>query len=284
MKLAGAISEGSGSVNEDGFGLIENAGAVSAAWIFDGVTGINGANVLPGGSDAAWLVAQAGHHLRSLATEDLPLAMILSRLVDHLMADWQAVSAHLSLPPGYDPPAACLILAKKYPDGWKALRLGDSCLIARQADGGHNLLTASPNNAFDHWLAGEARKRRDAGMLDIGALLAEFHHELAAGRMKRNRPGGYSILEADKAALAMPELIGLGFPRALLLCTDGFYRAVDHYGIHDDATLLTACAGDGGVRRVLAEVRVVEAGDPACEKYLRFKPADDATAVALVSE
>jgi len=32
---------------------------------------------------------------------------------------------------------------------------------------------------------------------------------------------------------------------------------------------------------VLANIRAIEASDPTCEKYLRFKPADDATAVML---
>lgn len=282
MRLAGVISDGSGPVNEDGFGLIETGGEVTAAWIFDGVTGINGANVLDGGSDAAWLVARAGTHLRDLAAGQLSLREILEKLVDRLLADWRTASSHISLPPFYDPPATCLILAKKDPAGWRALRLGDSCLLACYGDGRHHLLTASPNNAFDHWLAGEARKRRDAGILDTGALLAEFHTELAAGRRMRNRPGGYSILEADKAALAMPDIIELGQPARLLLCTDGFYRAVDHYGLHDDGSLLAACAGEGGVGRVLAALRAAEAGDPACLRFPRFKPADDATAVFLV--
>jgi hypothetical protein len=48
LRLAGGVTQGSGTVNEDGWGYvgpIENAGA---AWVFDGVTGINGKNLLPG--------------------------------------------------------------------------------------------------------------------------------------------------------------------------------------------------------------------------------------------
>ena len=284
MRLVGAVSDGSGPVNEDGFGLIETSGEVTAAWILDGVTGINGSNILPGGSDAAWLVARAGSHLRDLAAGPSSLRAILESLVDRLIADWRSATSNVPLAPGHDPPAACLVLAKSYPDGWQALRLGDSCLLAMGGGGERRLLTASPNNAFDHWLAGEARKRRDAGLHVITALLAEFHNELAAGRQLRNRPGGYSILEADLAALAMPDIIELGQPAQLLLCTDGFYRAVDHYGLHDDGSLLAACVGEGGVGRVLAALRATEAGDPDCRKYFRFKPADDATAVSLVAQ
>lgn len=41
MKLQGAITEGSGAVNEDGWGFLGSTDDVTAAWVFDGVTGIN---------------------------------------------------------------------------------------------------------------------------------------------------------------------------------------------------------------------------------------------------
>lgn len=281
MRLAGAITEGSGAVNEDGFGVIDSGGGVSAAWIFDGVTGINGRNYLSHGSDAQWFVSRAHEKLLKLATADLTLPAILSELVAGLIADWAGVSAGLTLPRDYDPPAACLILAKRYEDGWKALRLGDSCLLARPEEGNSHVAAASPHSVFDAWLSRQPRHRGAAGPLDIKALIAEFRPQLIARRLKRNQSAGYSILEADLAALKMPEYIDLGDPRALLLCTDGFYRAVDHYGLHDDRSLIAACLLRDGVSHVLAALRAVEADDPACEKYIRFKPADDATAVIL---
>ena len=215
-----------------------------------------------------------------LARADLTLPAILSDLVAGLIADWAGAAAGLALPDDYDRPAACLVLAKRHADGWRALRLGDSCLLA-QYDSGARVVAASPNNSFDKWLSCEAKKRRAAGLLDIKELLAEFRPRLVAARRKRNQPGGYSILEADPAALRMPECLDLGHPRALLLCTDGFYRAVDHYGLHSDESLIAAGSAERGVEGVLTALRAVEADDPACEKHLRFKPADDATAVML---
>ncbi len=279
VKLLGAVSQGSGAVNEDGFGVIALDGDVSAAWVFDGVTGINGHNYLDGGSDAQWLVARAHAHLLDLAARDVAPPALLEELVRLLIADWTQVCAGLELPAAYDPPAACLILVKRYGDRWQALKLGDSCLLARETGSDHRIHAASPNNAFDHWLSREANKRRDAGILDIKALLAEFRPQLQAGRAKRNQPGGYSILECSEATLAMPEYVDLGSPSDILLCTDGYYRAVDHYGLHDDAGLLDASAAS--VDQVLSSLRAVEAADPDCLRYLRFKPADDATAVML---
>lgn len=279
MRLKAAITQGSGTVNEDGYGVLGRSGSVEAAWVFDGVTGINGRNYLPAASDAAWIVEQAHSHLLALAGGEAALPDILEQLVARLIADWAEVTRGIALPENYDPPAACLILVKRYADGWKALRLGDSCLLSREAEGDHQVHAASPNNAFDHWLSQEARKRRDAGVLDIKALLAEFRPQLQAGRAKRNRSDGYSILECSEAALKMPEYLALGTPADILLCTDGYYRAVDHYALYDDAGLIRASAADAGA--VLKEIRAVEYFDADCQKFLRFKPADDATAVAL---
>jgi Protein phosphatase 2C len=281
LKLAGAVTQGSGAINEDGYGYLGAADDVTAAWIFDGVTGINGRNYLAGGTDAAWLVGQAHKHLQILAALDISLREITSRLVDALIEDWQIVAPGLELPENYDPPAACLILAKRYAQTWQAVRLGDSCLVARLTGGEHQILAESPNNALDHWLNAEAAKRRAAGVLDSKALLAEFQPQLRQGRKLRNTAGSYSILEANPAAAQFAEFIELGMPDELLLCTDGYYRAVDYYRLHSDESLLQASLAAGGISSVLASVRSVEAADPACVAYPRFKPADDATAVAL---
>lgn len=281
MKLVGAVTQGSGSNNEDGWGFLGSADDVTAAWVFDGVTGINGKNLFPAGSDAAWLVAKAHDHLLKLAGLDLPLREILSRLVQSLIVDFNTTAKELDIPDDFDPPAACLILVKRYGVEWKALRLGDSCLLARASDGAHTILAASPNNVFDHWLSTEAAKRRDAGVLDLKALVAEFRPHLLQGRKMRNTSGGYSILEAKEAAMEFPEYLDLGAPQEILLCTDGYYRAVDHYELHTNETLIEASLGKNGTGHVLADIRAVEASDPTCQKYLRFKPADDATAVIL---
>ena len=281
MRLVGAVTQGSGSINEDGWGFLGKSENVSAAWIFDGVTGINGKNFLGGTTDAAWFVAKAHAHLLQLAGLDLPLPEILARLVKLLIRDFQTAAEGLDIPKDFDPPAACLILVKRYGETWKALRLGDSCLLARDGDGAHTIHSASPNNILDNWLSTEAAKRRDAGVLDIKLLVAEFRPQLLKGRKLRNTQGAYSILEAREAATEFAEYLDLGTPRDILLCTDGYYRAVDHYGLHTDETLIEASSSNGGVARVLASLRATEASDPTCQKYLRFKPADDATAVLL---
>jgi serine/threonine protein phosphatase PrpC len=281
MKLIGLITDGSGATNEDACGYMGDPDAPVAAWVFDGVTGINPKQHLPGDNDAAWLVRVATAYLLANAAKPVALQDLLKGLVETLIAAWRDVSKSLDLPHDYDPPASCLVLVKRYGESWQSLRLGDSCLLSRETGGGHRIHAASPNNTFDHWLAAEAKLRRESGQLDIKALLAEFRPQLLAARKKRNQPDGYSILEASESALTYAEYGDLGTPEAMLLCTDGFYRAVDHYQLYDDVGLIETCLEQDGVTKILAQLRETEAADPHCLRYLRFKPADDATALVL---
>ncbi len=273
MKLVGAATRGSGTYNEDGIGYLGSTYDVTAAWVFDGVTGINATQVMPGDTDAAWIVARADAHLRTLATQDLPLPEILSRLIDGLIADFESAPKNLLV--DYDPPAACLILVKRYGAEWKAMRLGDSTLMTKSG-GKLSTFCESPNNVLDHWLTKEAMKRRANRSLDFDALLQEFRPQLMAGRATRNTPKGYAIIEAREVAKHHAEYFDLGTPDQILVCSDGYYRAVDHYQIHSDAGLIEA-----DVDTVLNEVRAVEAADVDCTQHPRFKPADDASAILL---
>jgi Protein phosphatase 2C len=282
VKLRGLVSTGSGAVNEDAAGFVEQGGTVTAAWVFDGVTGINGRNYLDAPSDAAWVVARAQHHLQRLAAQDINLPQLLHELVQHLIVDWREASAGLDLPEDYDMPAACLLLVKRFADGWKALRLGDSFLLS--ASGTAVKRWDAPETdlgGLEELLRREARKLRSTGVTDFKHLLARFHPQLVASRSARNMPGNHAILLPDMSACAIPEYMNLGCPEGILLCTDGFYRAVDTYAMQDDVGLFNACTLRGGADRMLEQIRAVEAADPHCETHLRFKPADDASAVAL---
>lgn len=283
MRLAGLVSEGSGTHNEDAAGFIERDGEVAAAWILDGVTGINGRTYLPCASDAAWLVERTVHHLRQLAAADTPLPALLENLVAGLMGDWQAATRSISLPDGYDMPATCLLLAKRYTDGWKVLRLGDSLLLV---DDGEPRRINGPETELAHleaMLRDRAQRLRIEGPVGFAKLLVEFQPQLMESRRNRNTHGNHSILVPDVSALTQPEFVTLENPASILLCSDGFYRAVDTYGLVDDAGLLASCSRVNGVQQMLADIRSVEALDKDCRRHPRFKPADDASAICLVA-
>ena len=64
--------------------------------------------------------------------------------------------------------------------------------------------------------------------------------------------------------------------------SDGFSRLVDTYHRYDPDTLLDRASEEGGIDRLLAELRDIERADPDCRAHLRIKPGDDATAMAEI--
>jgi Protein phosphatase 2C len=282
LKLIGSITNGSGQHNEDGFGFVEQGGAITAAWVFDGVTGINAASVLDVPSEPAWFVEKAQKHLRDVVEGPGDVVEVLRALVSRLEEEWAMAVQDRNVPVGFDLPAACLTLVKWVDGRWQALRLGDSYVLSNAGALMNHPFPPSDLTDLESELKIATTARRSAGMFDMKTLRDEFRPRLLANRRNRNAPGSYSILVPDQTSLNMPQVIEIGRPSEMLLCTDGFYRAVDIYGLLDDVELMTACTRVGGVDAVLAAIRKTEAEDPTCEQYIRFKPADDATAVCLL--
>ena len=279
LKLSGLASQGSGAVNEDMAGYLGDADDVRAAWVLDGVTGINDRSLGLMGSDAQWLVHRVDAHLRRLFAEERASAEILADLIDAVIADQREAAG--SLPADFDPPAACIMAVHRVGSEWHVLRLGDCRLIAKANDGGMLRMVDFPNDAFDQSLTEEATRLRADGVTALADIAGHLQKRMFASRRTRNRPGGYGVIEADRACLAFAEYARLDDPSAILLASDGFYRIADCYRALGDDDLLAASLAPGGIAETLARMRAIEQSDPHCQAFPRFKPADDASAVAL---
>jgi hypothetical protein len=66
----------------------------------------------------------------------------------------------------------------------------------------------------------------------------------------------------------------------VLVCSDGFWRAVDTYGIYADAHELLEQASLS-LHEVVKEVRQAEQADHSGQRFPRISIADDVTAVLL---
>ncbi|CAN5243341.1 PP2C family serine/threonine-protein phosphatase [soil metagenome] len=281
MKLVGAATVASGTVNEDAMGYLGGAGDIEAAWVLDGVTGINDMT-LPGiANDAAWFVGRIDHHLRELLPSGAGAQAFASALVDRLVHDVDIARDGSSLPATYDPPAACLMLIRKVKDGVEAIRLGDSCLLARGRNGALTRMVDFPNNTFDDWFAAESHRLRLSGMTAAADIRRALSAALFENRRRRNRTGGYGVLEADRACLNFLEVRQITDIDGILLATDGFFRLADCYQELSETELLNKSIQPGGVDALMSRLRAIEAADEICMTYPRHKPRDDATAVAL---
>src|SRR5262245_48609236 len=69
LTLLSAVTAPGATINEDAYGLWPTPMVPRAAWVLDGVTGINDRALLPGPSDAAWFVAQVQDALPALLSD-----------------------------------------------------------------------------------------------------------------------------------------------------------------------------------------------------------------------
>ena len=282
--LHSAATAPGGKTNEDAYGVWPNGRAPRAAWVLDGVTGINDRALLPGPTDAAWFVAQAQETLPALlaATNDRPAPDLIAQLSDALGARQDAAWLSPDGAAGHETPAASFVLCRQLGATIEIARLGDCLVLLEWMDGHIQLLDDPALAAIEADLRVRILHLRAKGVADPAATLTAMMPVLRDIRRRRNVAGGYGVLTADRSCLDL--LQADRFPaaelRSILLVSDGYYRLVDVYGAMPDAELLRRTC-ESGAEKMLAELRAIEAADPQGALHPRLKMADDATALLL---
>lgn len=278
-----AVTAAGSRINEDAFAVWPGPQA-RAAWVLDGVTGINDHALLPGPTDAAWFVAQVQEILPRLlaAAPDTPIEKLLGQLVSDLTAV-QARSWRDGMSGDHgETPAASFTLARRIGDEIEIARLGDCPALLETHDAEVLLLDDVVLADIEADLKRQILAHRARGVQEAAALFQEMRPALRAIRQRRNKAGGYGVLCAEESCLGLLQIDR--FPaediRHLLLLSDGYYRLVDVYGHDSDQSLLRQTIAEGATE-ILARLRRVEAADPTGVKHPRLKMADDATALLL---
>lgn len=279
-----AVTAAGGKANEDAYGLWPNADAPRAAWVLDGVTGINDRALLPGPSDAAWFVAQVQSLLPPLLAKapDQPIEALVAELVDALTACQDAAWLSPKGADGRETPAASFALLRQIGDTIEIARLGDCLILLERTDSAIQLLDDLVLGEIEAALKVKIIAMRSLGISDDTIIRHEMMPDLRAVRQRRNIIGGYGVLAADRACLPLLQVDR--FPaialKHVLMMSDGYYRLVDVYGALSDRHLLHRTAAEGA-DALLQELRSIEARDPTGATHPRLKMADDATALLL---
>jgi hypothetical protein len=275
LQVIEAMCQPAGTVNEDRWGTREGV-----VWLLDGATGLAAQRVLPGPSDALWLVDEVDAGLRERATRDEPPAEILRPIVRKAQQEFARVALRPDAPLA-DRPCASLILLRLRDDGIELAGLGDCHIVYRDAAGATCCFGTSGVTALDERLVEEVIRLQAQGVAhdQIWPLVLSMTRR---HRALMNLPEGYWTLDLTDRGLDHFEIAHLparsGEP--FLLLSDGFYRLVDVYRRYGYDTLLAA-AEASGLAPLLDELRAIETGDAACREYPRLKPRDDATAVLV---
>jgi Protein phosphatase 2C len=283
--LTAATQPGS-KVNEDGYGTWP-AEAPRAAWMLDGVTGINDRALLPGPSDAAWFVAQVQEALPILlsASPDRPAADLVAALVRELEQRQSAAWLDARGADGRETPAASFALVRLIGSEIEIARLGDCLILLEAADGAVTVMDHPVLAAIEAETRAALLALRTTGIIDPKQAFAAMLPRLRAERRCRNLPDGYGVLAAEQSCVPMLHVdrISAHDVRRVLLASDGYYRLVDHYNAASDAELVRRTA-ELGADSLLAQLRAIEAADPLATTYPRLKIADDATALLIAVE
>jgi len=279
LHIIDKICEPSGKINEDIAGNTN-----TAAWVMDGATGLGDEQLLPGASDAAWLVQHVDAFLRAHA-DDASLGM--TELFASAIEDVRMTYQHSKLRNAqarYELPSAGIVFVRCTSNGIEYARLGDCTGVFALANG-LVPMDRSRLHSLDEQVLDKMRALQRQGLRDYARLRQAIRDDLRANRNLANVAGGYWVLGIEPEAAHHIETgtIPLERPATALLMSDGLYRAVDTFHVVAENQLV-AWAMDEGLAMILAAVRRLEARDADCIRYPRFKPQDDATALLFEIE
>jgi len=272
VAVVDAICEPSGAVNEDRWGALDQS-----AWVLDGSTGLAREHVLPGPSDALWLMERVDLGLRvdGRADEASSLSAALRPILAEAHAEFTRVALRRDAEPA-DMPCGSLAMLRVEDGVAEMSSLGDCRIL--HGDG--HVFGTSGVTALDERLVQEvvALQRQGVPHREIWQRLLPMTRR---HRALMNRPERYWTTDLSGRGLdhieieRVPARPGDHF----LLMSDGFYRLVDTYRRYVYPTLMEVA--QRGLAPLLLELRDIEADDPECRKYPRLKPRDDATAVLV---
>lgn len=257
--------------NEDGAGA---AGAF--AWIIDGATGLGDRPLLPhAASDAAWLTALMGEVFAAKAPTAAGAAALLAEAA--AVAEERFAAERVRAPgERYEVPTASVLLAGFYGDRMEIVELGDCAL--------HLVPGSAPGQTERYGGTPEGRALEQANaqrMMATGAgRTPDVVAMLRGVRNKANTPDGYPIFAPDAQCTDRARHhVRAPFHGEALFMTDGFEAAIDDYELYSPLAMFDAARR--GLAGPLKALRQVEADDPHCTRYPRFKPCDDATAMLV---
>jgi hypothetical protein len=281
MRWTSVSSGAAGHGNEDHVAVFEQ-GRVADIVVLDGASSVAQQNYIDqDAGDVAWFVRRFSSAFGKALAGHSSQEQAVRTAVDALRAEFEDRTGGLAVPV-HAWPIAAMTWVRILPAGASSelivYCLGDCKTLLLRADGSVQDL--------DPWVNPQEAVVQDA----IAALVREGVDDPAARRerllpmLRRRReeqntaPSPQSLCLAPAGPFAARRY-ALRAERGstLLVMTDGFYRLVDTYGLHTDASLLQACAG-GGLEALLAELRQYEEASGGAG--LAVKQADDASAVA----
>ncbi len=260
-------SQGSGIMNEDSFVANQKTGVFA---VFDGATSLN-PFISKDGKTGAFLASNIARKIFDADKKDL-LALTFdanSEIRRAMLREGIDISDKLNLW------ATSVAAIKINEDSFDWLCVSDSIILVAYRDGTHELLVEN----YGH----------DQKNLTLMKALVEKGVESPITAMNDRLIQARQGLNVTYGVVAGEEKIGflhrgkksLENVEQILIFSDGMLIPKEDPGAREDFDLVLKEYNRGGLKGWLRCVRDMEDRDPEIKKYVRFKPHDDATAIAI---
>ncbi|MDE1810917.1 MAG: protein phosphatase 2C domain-containing protein [Candidatus Micrarchaeota archaeon] len=259
--------KGSGRLNEDALLCAPNKGLFA---VFDGAT-----SLIPFQDGEGRTGAYLASHIASRAFDEV------GGDLKHLVSKANLAVRSAMLQEGVDVTnklsqwTTTVAAVKVKYNSFDWVQVADTNILVIYENGTHKLLVKdydhdTDSNIMLKQLVKDGVKDIWAGMLD----------QFKRNRMNSNVTYGFIAGEKEVKFVhsGTESLVGVS---DVILFSDGLLFPKEDPTAPDDIKRIARSYGKGGLEGWLSEVRALEASDPGMRKYLRFKPQDDATAVAV---
>ncbi|WP_155323817.1 protein phosphatase 2C domain-containing protein [Desulfosarcina ovata] len=258
--------QGSGRLNEDAYFL-----GPRICGVFDGATALNG-DRYENGKTGGYLAAQLACDV--FRTNNAPLLKLTDQANREIFQAMQDKGVDLARKE--DLWSTSFAVVRVGTDSFEWVQSGDSLILAIDHDHSYRVLV--PDHAHDTETLCMWRDMAARGTPRIFETLKE---QIIAVRRQMNVT--YGVLNGEPQALdfisrGRANLRGI---KHILLFTDGLFIPKEDPTADHRFDILVQRYLDGGLDAVYQHVHKLQAADPLCHKYPRFKPHDDIAAVAI---
>ncbi|PSR56640.1 hypothetical protein AHMF7605_25670 [Adhaeribacter arboris] len=258
MKLLELVNaHGDGKVMEDAGGYTKNF-----VWVLDGATGLQKHQYFSATSDAFWVVNNLNQFIALNSTKFESIIDLLKAASNSLKSKAYKDKIPLNIL-DYERPSYALAFAKVEKEKLKYVVLGD-CYVIIKTKNKIRVITD------ENFLSNSIEKRIFTTSSQINQL-----DLLKTRRSTMNKVGGYLIgtIEGEAYEQVSEEEIPIFENAEILLCTDGFARAVNMYNLYSWKGIFNT-----PLNRVVEDIRNLEDMDNHTTK---FKKSDDIFAIKV---
>ncbi len=266
IKIKSIHEQGTGRINEDALSINGNMFGV-----FDGATSLNGATY-DGGKTGGYYASRIARRTFQHNNDSLY----------NLAEKANSAILHKMLEKGVDifdktalwSTSAAVVRIKENTTEW--IQTGDSLIMLIYADGSYKI----PIKNYDH-------DTETLLMWNSMADQTDQHiFEALEGQIKKVRAGMNVTYGALNGEHMYSDFLNSGVEslegvRHILLFTDGLFIPTSNPKRSDNFDMFVNVFFEGGLHAIRDHVRSLEASDPECRTYPRFKPHDDMAAVSI---